>query len=84
MIMGTATESILNAAKSSKADLIVMGTHGHTGLTRMLLGSVAEHVVRRSTCPVLTARPQEEERTIEIQRASAHIKPEHSLAIGVP
>ena len=37
-------------------DLIVMGTHGHRGLSRLLLGSVAETVVRRATCPVLTIK----------------------------
>ena len=38
------------------ADLIVMGTHGRTGLRRLLMGSVAEQVVRKATCPVLTVR----------------------------
>ncbi len=43
------------------ADLIVMGTHGRTGLPRILMGSVAEHVVRMATCPVLTVRPPGED-----------------------
>jgi nucleotide-binding universal stress UspA family protein len=38
-------------------DLVVMGTHGRTGLTHLLLGSIAERVVRRAPCPVLTVRP---------------------------
>jgi len=40
--------------RSEKADLVVMGTHGRTGLPRLMLGSVAERVVRLSKCPVLT------------------------------
>ncbi len=47
---------ILEVAKEIGADLIVMGTHGRTGLRRILLGSVAEHVLRKAPCPVLTVR----------------------------
>lgn len=53
---GEPSDTILNAAKDGGADLIVMGTHGRTGLSRLLIGSVAEAVLRRSTCPVLTLR----------------------------
>ena len=53
---GEPSDAILNVAKDSGADLIVMGTHGRTGLSRLLIGSVAEAVLRRSTCPVLTVR----------------------------
>jgi nucleotide-binding universal stress UspA family protein len=49
---------ILKAAGEMQADLIVLGTHGRTGLAHVLLGSVAERVVRRSACPVLTVRPK--------------------------
>jgi nucleotide-binding universal stress UspA family protein len=56
---GTEDEQILAAAREEQADLIVMGTHGRTGLGRALLGSVAERVVRRAVCPVLTV-PQGE------------------------
>ena len=45
---------ILDAARSGGAELIVMGTHGRTGVTRLLLGSVAEHVLRHADCPVVT------------------------------
>ena len=45
---------ILHIARETHADLIVMGTHGRTGLGRLLMGSVAEHVLRRASCPVLT------------------------------
>jgi universal stress protein A len=47
---------ILDQAKAAKADLIVMGTHGRTGLNRVLMGSVAERVVRRASCAVLTLK----------------------------
>jgi nucleotide-binding universal stress UspA family protein len=49
-------EAILKAALGAGADLIVMGTHGRGGLRRMILGSVAEEVVRIADCPVLTIR----------------------------
>lgn len=53
---GEPSDTILQLAKESGSDLIVMGTHGRTGLSRLLIGSVAEAVLRRSTCPVLTIR----------------------------
>jgi len=53
---GVPWEQILHAADEAKADLIVMGTHGRRGLTHVLLGSVAEKVVRLSPIPVLTVR----------------------------
>jgi nucleotide-binding universal stress UspA family protein len=53
---GHPAEEIVRTAKENKCGLIVMGTHGRTGLWRMLMGSVAEHVLRHSTCPVLTVR----------------------------
>ena len=49
-------QAILNTAKEKGADLIVMGTHGRTGLTHVLMGSVAERVVRLAPCPVLVTR----------------------------
>ena len=51
---GAPTECILRAARTGEFDLIVMGTHGRTGLRHLLLGSVAEHIVRRAALPVLT------------------------------
>jgi nucleotide-binding universal stress UspA family protein len=53
---GEAHVQILECAKTIGADLIVMGTHGHTGLKHALLGSTAEKVVRLSDCPTLTVR----------------------------
>jgi nucleotide-binding universal stress UspA family protein len=51
---GTAHQVIVESAKKLKADLIIMSTHGRTGLSHVLIGSVAERVVRTATCPVLT------------------------------
>jgi nucleotide-binding universal stress UspA family protein len=53
--------AILAYAKDAEIDLIVLGTHGRGGMAHLLLGSVAERVVRLSRCPVLTVRPQEHE-----------------------
>jgi universal stress protein A len=50
---GDATPVITDTAQHVGADLIVMGTHGRTGVTRFLLGSIAETVVRKAHCPVL-------------------------------
>jgi nucleotide-binding universal stress UspA family protein len=52
---------IIQYAKEADIDLIVMGTHGHTGLAHVLLGSVTEKVVRKAPCPVLTVRHPEHE-----------------------
>jgi len=56
VVHGVPFHEILETAKSQKVDLIVMGTHGRTGLQHILLGSVAEKVVRLAPCPVLIAR----------------------------
>lgn len=57
--MGTdVPEAILRYAKKNDIDLIVMATHGRTGLTHLLMGSVAEKVVRSASSPVLTLRPE--------------------------
>ena len=55
--VGEPAAEILEAARDARADLIVMGTHGRTGLEHALMGSIAERVVRRAHCPVLTVRP---------------------------
>jgi nucleotide-binding universal stress UspA family protein len=52
--IGTPYQAIVAAAKKLRMDLIIMATHGRTGLSHVLLGSVAEKVVRSATCPVLT------------------------------
>jgi nucleotide-binding universal stress UspA family protein len=53
---GAPADAILRVARDEGFDLIVMGTHGRTGVRRLFLGSVAEHVVRHAECPVLTVR----------------------------
>jgi nucleotide-binding universal stress UspA family protein len=54
--VGNEAEEIARLADEAACDLIVMGTHGRTGLGRMLMGSVAEKVVRQAPCPVLTIK----------------------------
>ena len=55
---GQAAVAIVHQAKHVQADMIVIGTHGRSGLPHMLLGSVAEKVVRTALCPILTIRPE--------------------------
>jgi nucleotide-binding universal stress UspA family protein len=55
---GAPAETIARAAAEWRADLIVIGSHGRTGVRRALLGSVAEEVMRNAPCPVLVARAQ--------------------------
>jgi nucleotide-binding universal stress UspA family protein len=54
---GKPHQEILLEAKERQADLIVIATHGHTGVEHMLFGSTAERIVRNAHCPVLTVRP---------------------------
>lgn len=55
---GVPFREIPKAALEVTADLIVLGTHGRTGLDRLMMGSVAERVVRRAPCPILLVRPK--------------------------
>jgi nucleotide-binding universal stress UspA family protein len=57
LVCGSARDEIIAEAEQGAYDLIVIGTHGRTGLSHVLLGSVAERVVRVAPCPVLTVRP---------------------------
>ena len=58
---GSAANEIMNLARSLPADLIVISTHGRTGLPHVFLGSVVERVVQRAPCPVLVVREEERE-----------------------
>ena len=60
--LGEAVWEICRMAEKEHADLIIMGSHGRTGLSHVVLGSVAERVVRHAPCPVLVARRPEPEK----------------------
>lgn len=68
LVTGDPATEIVRLAKEEDVDLIVMGTHGRTGLRRMLMGSVAEAVVRRAECPVFTLK---EPRAVTAKQATA-------------
>jgi nucleotide-binding universal stress UspA family protein len=57
VLIGDVAEEIIKFAEAEKFHLIIMGTHGYKGLEKVLFGSVAEKVVKRSPCPVLTINP---------------------------
>lgn len=56
LLAGDPASAILRLAESEEVDMIVMGTHGRRGITRLLMGSVAEEVVRKAPCAVLTVK----------------------------
>lgn len=56
-VQGSPADAIVEQAQQSSAQLVVVGTHGRKGLDRLILGSVAEAVVRRAPCSVLTVKP---------------------------
>jgi universal stress protein A len=56
--VGIVHDAICEVAREEAADYIVMGTHGRGGIARLMLGSVADRVLRSAPCPVLTVRPQ--------------------------
>src|SRR5262249_28368984 len=55
---GSPADQILTVAREKGCDLIVMGSHGRSGLGRLILGSVAEEVMRKATCPVMVVKPR--------------------------
>lgn len=61
-VIGEAGDAIIEVADEVNADLIVMSSHGRTGLGRVLLGSVADRVVRLAECPVLVVKPTQKRR----------------------
>ena len=71
---GPAAESIIDAARVREIDLIVMSSHGRTGLGRLVLGSVAESVLRGTTTPILLLRDREAPlTTLEAVNEAAHV-----------
>jgi nucleotide-binding universal stress UspA family protein len=56
VVEGDPTVAIVDLAREAGADIIVIGSHGRAGLSRLLMGSVAEQVVRNASCPVLTVK----------------------------
>jgi universal stress protein A len=68
---GEPVDRILDVADEVDAGLIVVGTHGRTGLKRMLMGSVAEHLVRKAPCSVLTVKSPTAERLASAERELA-------------
>ncbi|MHB1426609.1 MAG: universal stress protein [Gemmataceae bacterium] len=79
VLEGDPVDMILRAAEETHSDVIVMGTHGRTALARLLLGSVAEQVMRKAPCPVLTAKPVAA-RMKAIEKSEA--KAEAGVAVG--
>lgn len=70
--IGAPSEEVIRFAAEKQADLIVVGTHGRTGIRRVLVGSVAESIVRRAPCPVLAVRVSVEEEARAVARDPSH------------
>lgn len=81
LVFGRPAREIVSYASRHGIDVIVMGTHGRTGVSRALLGSVAEAVVRRASCPVLTVPARTDEDTSERKR---RVVDEACVACGAP
>lgn len=69
VLFGSPANAIVVAATTNRADLIVMGTHGHGAVMHMLMGNVAERVVRMAPCPVLTVREPKSEETTTVAKS---------------
>jgi nucleotide-binding universal stress UspA family protein len=72
LVTGSVAEEIVALAEAEGADLIVIGTHGRSGLRRILVGSVAEAVMRHAKCPVLTVKPNTPSSADQRQSAAGH------------
>jgi universal stress protein A len=69
ILTGTPYDQIIGLAKRREIDLIVIATHGYTGLKHVLLGSTAERVVRHAPCPVFVVREQEHDSLLQAQES---------------
>jgi nucleotide-binding universal stress UspA family protein len=65
VLRGVSDSAIIEAAAAERSDLIVLGTHGRSGLSRFLLGSVAQRVIATAPCPVMTIHPPESEKRVD-------------------
>lgn len=79
---GDARDAIIEAAHDVAADLIVMGTHGRRGLRRVLLGSVAETMVRRAPCPVLTVHDRDVQPYVRDEDLAPRSSPRDVRTVG--
>jgi nucleotide-binding universal stress UspA family protein len=68
LVEGEPVQAILDAARDSDCDLILVGTHGRSGIKHLLMGSVAEKIVRKATCPVMTVKAPRAKKTAPAAR----------------
>lgn len=78
ILEGDAVDMILRAADETHSDIIVMGTHGRTGLVRLLTGSVAEAVICKASCPVMSVKP------VPVQHKTSEAKVDAGAVVGAP
>jgi nucleotide-binding universal stress UspA family protein len=78
----SAYQEIVEAARESNVDLIVIGNHGRTGLSRLVVGGTTERVVRHAPCPVLVIREREHDFVVEekLQAAESKVEPSRTHA----
>lgn len=81
ILKGDPSTEIVKAAEDLNCDLIVMGTHGRTGMKHFLMGSVAERVIRSSPVPVLVVRRQQKEGGEKIEATAAGKPSDHGIII---
>ncbi len=81
---GVPWQEIVAAARETNTDLIILATHGRTGLKHVLLGSVAERVVRHAPCPVLVVRDQERDFMPTLPKAASLSKGDESESSKAP
>jgi len=77
---GDPATAILQVAQDRQCELIVMGSHGRTGLGRLLMGSVAEQVLRKASCPVLTVKTPQR----PVPSSEEHVTPAACKSAGAP
>lgn len=61
LAFGLPSDCVIEQARKENVDLIILGTHGRSGISRLLMGSTAENVIRHATCPVLVVKAEEKE-----------------------